>query len=193
MEQQVYPRGVKLGVDVGQVRVGLAVSDPDGMLAMPVKTLKRDAKKNSDIRVVVREAETRGAVQVFVGLPRSMRGTETASTQMARDYADTLAAELERSGNPLPVSLVDERLTTVSAHRSLHEAGLNSKDHRRVVDQAAAVAILQHAIDMQRSQKRDVGEPVTTRRQQRPSDALPAPTQEPIISQDNKRGNGSAL
>lgn len=193
VEQQVYPRGVKLGVDVGQVRVGLAVSDPDGMLAMPVKTLKRDAKKNSDIRVVVREAETRGAVQVFVGLPRSMRGTETASTQMARDYADTLAAELERSGNPLPVSLVDERLTTVSAHRSLHEAGLNSKDHRRVVDQAAAVAILQHAIDMQRSQKRDVGEPVTTRRQQRPSDALPAPTQEPIISQDNKRGNGSAL
>lgn len=193
MEQQVYPRGVKLGVDVGQVRVGLAVSDPDGMLAMPVKTLKRDAKKNSDIRVVVREAETRGAVQVFVGLPRSMRGTETASTQMARDYADTLVAELERSGNPLPVSLVDERLTTVSAHRSLHEAGLNSKDHRRVVDQAAAVAILQHAIDMQRSQKRDVGEPVTTRRQQRPNDALPAPTQEPIISQDNKRGNGSAL
>ena len=193
VEQQVYPRGVKLGVDVGQVRVGLAVSDPDGMLAMPVKTLKRDAKKNSDIRVVVREAETRGAVQVFVGLPRSMRGTETASTQMARDYADTLATELERSGNPLPVSLVDERLTTVSAHRSLHEAGLNSKDHRRVVDQAAAVAILQHAIDMQRSQKRDVGEPVTTRRQQRPSDALPAPTQEPIISQDNKRGNGSAL
>ena len=193
MEAQDYPRGVKLGVDVGQVRVGLAVSDPDGMLAMPVKTLKRDAKKNSDIRVLVREAADRGAVQVFVGLPRSMRGTETASTRMARDYADLLLAELDRTGNGIPVSLVDERLTTVSAHRSLHEAGLNSKDHRRVVDQAAAVAILQHAIDMQRSLGRDVGEPVTTRRQQRPTGALPAPTQEPDISQDSKRGNGSAL
>ncbi|MCC9196431.1 Holliday junction resolvase RuvX [Arthrobacter sp. zg-Y820] len=193
MELQDYPRGVKLGVDVGLARVGLAVSDPDGMLAMPVKTLKRDAKKNSDIKVLVREAADRNAVQVFVGLPRSMRGTETASTQMARDYADLLLTELERSGNGLPVHLVDERLTTVSAHRSLHEAGLNSKDHRRVVDQAAAVAILQQAIDMQRSLGRDVGEPVTSCRQQRQTGALPAPTQEPIISQDNKRGNGSAL
>ena len=190
---QEYPRGVKLGVDVGQARVGLAVSDPDGTLAMPVKTLKRDAKKNSDIRVLVREAADRNAVQVFVGLPRSMRGTETASTQMARDYADALLAALERSGTDIPVSLVDERLTTVSAHRSLHEAGLNSKEHRRVVDQAAAVAILQHAIDMQRSLERDVGEPVTTRRQERQPGALPAPTQEPTISQDNLRGNGSAL
>ena len=193
MEAQVYPRGVKLGVDVGLVRVGLAVSDPDSMLAMPVKTLKRDAKKNSDIRVLVREAEDRGAVQVFVGLPRSMRGTETASTQMARDYAQLLVAELERSGCGIPVTLVDERLTTVSAHRSLHEAGLNSKDHRRVVDQAAAVAILQQAIDMQRSLGRDVGEPVTSCRQDRPTGDRPAPTQESIISQDKKRGNGTAL
>ncbi|WP_104054042.1 MULTISPECIES: Holliday junction resolvase RuvX [unclassified Arthrobacter] len=193
MAPQDYPRGVKLGVDVGQVRVGLAVSDPDGTLAMPVKTLKRDAKKNSDIRVVVREAADRGAVQVFVGLPRSMRGTDTASTVMARDYAQALLTELERSGLAVPVSLVDERLTTVSAHRSLHEAGLNSKEHRRVVDQAAAVAILQHAIDMQRSLERDVGEPVTICRQERHLGALPAPTQEPTISQDNLRGNGSAL
>ncbi|GAA3285971.1 Holliday junction resolvase RuvX [Arthrobacter citreus] len=193
MEPQVYPRGVKLGVDVGLVRVGLAVSDPDGMLAMPVKTLKRDAKKNSDIRVLVREAADRSAVQIFVGLPRSMRGTETASTQMARDYAQLLAEELERGGSGIPVTLVDERLTTVSAHRSLHEAGLNSKDHRRVVDQAAAVAILQHAIDMQRSLGRDVGEPVTSCRQDRQTGDRPAPTQESIISQDNKRGNGAAL
>ena len=190
---QDYPRGVKLGVDVGLARVGLAVSDPDGLLAMPVRTLKRDAKKNSDIRVLVSEAVDRGAVQVFVGLPRSMRGTETASTQMARDYAALLLTALENSGHAIPVALVDERLTTVSAHRSLHEAGLNSRDHRRVVDQAAAVAILQQAIDMQRSLGRDVGEPVTTCRQQRPSGALPAPTQEPTISQDKLRGDGSAL
>ena len=193
MEPQDYPRGVKLGVDVGLARVGLAVSDPDGMLAMPVRTLKRDAKKNSDIKVLAREAADRSAVQVFVGLPRSMRGTETASTQMARDYAALLLAELERNGTGIPVALVDERLTTVSAHRSLHDACLNSKDHRRVVDQAAAVAILQQAIDMQRSLGRDVGEPVTPRRQERQTGALPAPTQESVISQDNKRGNGSAL
>lgn len=192
MAPQDYPRGVKLGVDVGLVRVGLAVGDPDSVLAMPVRTLKRDAKKNSDIRVLVREAADRGAVQVFVGLPRSMKNTETASTEMARGYADLLADELQRSGLDIPVNLVDERLSTVTAHRSLRQAGLNSKDHRRVVDQAAAVAILQHAIDTQRSLGRDVGEPVTSRRQQRQAGALPAPTQEPTISQDIKRGNGSA-
>lgn len=185
------PAGVKLGVDVGLVRVGLAASDPDSVLAMPVRTLKRDAKKNSDIRVVVREAAERNAVEVFVGLPRSMRGGETASTQMARDYAQALAQALADAGQTQQVRLVDERLTTVSAHRSLHEAGMNSRNHRTVVDQAAAVAILQQSIDTQRSLNRDVGELVTPRRPHRTCGTLPAPNEEFTISQDIERDGGN--
>lgn len=156
-DTDAYPQGVKLGVDVGTVRVGIAISDPDGILATPFKTLSRDAKKNSDIRVIVRHAAELGAVQVFVGLPRTMKGEEHASASMATEYAGLLAAELERAGLAVPVNLVDERLSTVTAHRSLHEAGMSSRDHRKVVDQVAAAGILQHAIDMQKARHTDVG------------------------------------
>ncbi|WP_262104668.1 Holliday junction resolvase RuvX [Arthrobacter sp. Marseille-P9274] len=156
----IAPAGSKLGVDVGLARVGLAGSDPAGILATPIRTLKRDAKKNSDIRLVVKEAAERSAVQVFVGLPRTMRGGESSSTQMARDYAEQLAGALSAAGLDTTVSLVDERLTTVSAHRTLHGAGMSSREHRKVVDQVAAVEILQHALNMQRAQGRDVGTPV---------------------------------
>lgn len=152
-----YPQGVKLGVDVGTVRVGVAISDPDGILATPFKTVGRDAKKNSDVRVVVRYAAELGVVQIFVGLPRTMKGEEHASARMAREYAELLAAELQRAGLAIPVNLVDERLSTVTAHRSLHEAGMSSRDHRKVVDQVAAAGILQHAIDMQKARQTDVG------------------------------------
>ncbi|MBG6182666.1 putative Holliday junction resolvase [Arthrobacter sp. CAN_A214] len=158
-----YPTGPKLGVDVGLVRVGLAGSGWDSSLAMPIRTLARDAKRNSDIRVVVGEAAERGAVQVFVGLPKNLSGRESESAAMARSYADLLAAALQRAGLEIPVRLIDERLTTVSAHRALHSAGVGSRGHRKLVDQVAAVGILQHAIDMQRSLDRDVGDPVPAR------------------------------
>lgn len=177
-----YPIGPKLGVDVGQVRVGLAGSDRDGVLATPIRTLKRDAKKNSDIRLVVREALERGAVQIVVGLPKQLSGREGASAEMARAYASLLAAELSRQSLSLSVRLVDERLSTVSAHRSLHSAGLGSREHRMVVDQAAAVEILQHAIDMQRSRGRDVGEPVVVPHPGSERTSPPAPTEESIIN-----------
>ncbi|WP_312181479.1 Holliday junction resolvase RuvX, partial [Arthrobacter sp.] len=164
--------------------------DPDALLATPVRTLKRDAKKNSDIQVLVREATERGTVQVFVGLPQSMRGTETASTEMARGYAQALAEALNRAGLDVPVRLIDERLSTVSAHRSLREAGLDTRNHRRVVDQVAAVGILQQAIDMQRSLGRDVGEPVIFRRSTR--SAAPAPNEEPTISEESRPESDSA-
>ncbi|AUI52606.1 Holliday junction resolvase RuvX [Arthrobacter crystallopoietes] len=160
MSNAAAPAGTKLGVDVGLARVGLAGSDPGGILATPIRTLKRDAKKNSDIRVLVREATERSAVQVFVGLPRTMKGGESASTRMAREYADLLAQALADAGLAVPVNLIDERLTTVSAHRTLHSAGMSSREHRKVVDQVAAVEILQQALDMQRALGRDVGSPV---------------------------------
>lgn len=160
MSNAAAPAGTKLGVDVGLARVGLAGSDPGGILATPIRTLKRDAKKNSDIRVLVREAAERSVVQVFVGLPRTMKGGESASTQMAREYADVLAQALADAGLAVSVNLIDERLTTVSAHRTLHSAGMSSREHRKVVDQVAAVEILQQALDMQRALGRDVGSPV---------------------------------
>lgn len=185
-----YPVGPKLGVDVGQVRVGLASSDRDGLLATPVRTFKRDVRKNSDVRLIIREATERGAVQIIVGLPRQLSGAEGASAEMARTYADLLARELHRQSLTLTVRLVDERLSTVSAHRSLHSAGLSSRDHRKVVDQVAAVEILQHAIDMQRSRGRDVGESVVPRPAGKPGDRLPHPIEEPIMNSPTTRRDG---
>lgn len=156
-----YPQGVKLGVDVGTVRVGLAICDRDGILATPFRTLDRNAKKNSDVKLIARLAEERGAVQVIVGLPRTMKGEERSSARMATDYAGLLAAELAARGLDVPVNLVDERLSSVTAHRNLHEAGMSSRNHRKVVDQVAAAGILQHAIDMQKARGADVGSRVT--------------------------------
>ncbi len=152
-----YPRGVKLGVDVGTVRVGVAVCDPDGILATPLRTLARNPKKNTDVRILAALAGELNAVEIFVGLPRTMKGEEHASARMATEYATLLAGALRATGSDVPVLLIDERLSTVSAHRDLHQAGMSSKDHRRVVDQVAAAGILQHAIDMQKARGTEVG------------------------------------
>ncbi|MGO2534428.1 MAG: Holliday junction resolvase RuvX [Arthrobacter rhombi] len=145
---------------MGMARVGVALCDPDGVLATPLKTLKRDLKKHSDVRVLLKLVAEHEAVQVFVGLPRSLRGHETGSTQMAREYAALVAEGLQDPGLGVSVRLIDERLTTVSAHRALHESGLDGRKHREVVDQVAAADILQQALDMQKSLGRDVGDPV---------------------------------
>ncbi|SEQ62336.1 MULTISPECIES: Holliday junction resolvase RuvX [Micrococcaceae] len=151
------PQGVKLGIDVGTVRVGVAICDRDSILATPYKTLDRNPKKNSDIRVIANLVQELGAVQVIVGLPRTMKGEEHASAKMATEYAGLLAAELAARDLAVPVNLVDERLSSVTAHRNLHEAGMSSRDHRKVVDQVAAAGILQHALDMQKARGADVG------------------------------------
>jgi putative holliday junction resolvase len=156
-----YPQGVKLGVDVGTVRVGVAICDRDSILATPYKTLDRNARKNSDVRVIAKLAEELEAVQVIVGLPRTMKGEEHSSARMATEYALLVATELAARGLTVPVNLVDERLSSVTAHRSLHEAGMSSRNHRKVVDQVAAAGILQHAIDMQKARGADVGSRVT--------------------------------
>jgi putative Holliday junction resolvase len=185
----VYPHGIKLGVDVGTVRVGLAICDPDGILAIPLKTVGRDSKKNSDIRVVVKHAVELAAVQIFVGLPRTMKGEERASAQMAMDYADLLASELMRVGLDVPVNLVDERLSSVTAHRNLHEAGMSSRNHRKVVDQVAAAGILQHAIDMQKARGTDVGRRVQAPAQsEKPSSAPTLRAASGSESDSSKRG-----
>lgn len=143
-----FQRGVRMGVDVGNARVGTALSDPDGILATPLKTLRRDAKKNSDRRVLRKLIEVNEVVEVFVGLPKTMRGGDSPSTEMAREYAQALRSELDAEEKThINIWLVDERLTTVSAHRALHEAGVSSRDFKTMVDQVAAVNILQYSLD----------------------------------------------
>ncbi|MDP9092122.1 MAG: Holliday junction resolvase RuvX [Actinomycetota bacterium] len=137
--------GTWLGVDVGTVRVGVARSDPNGVLATPLVTLARDLRNRSDIvelSELVREVD---AVGVVVGLPRTLADREGASAAMAREYAAALAAAI----SPVPVCHVDERLTTVSAERKLSEGGVRGHARRAVIDQAAAVELLQHWLDTQ--------------------------------------------
>lgn len=137
------PRGVRLGVDVGTVRVGVAVSDPDGILATPVETLARDTDAQSDIDTLVALVTERRVVEVVVGLPRTLRGADGASALAARHYAAALSARVA----PVPIVLVDERLTSVYANRVLAERRVPGKARRAVVDQIAAVGILQSRLD----------------------------------------------
>jgi putative holliday junction resolvase len=139
--------GVWLGVDVGTVRVGVARSDPAGILASPLVTLARDERTGTDLDELARLVADVGAAGVVVGLPRTLRGVEGKSSEMARKYADALAARIA----PIPVEHVDERLTTVSAQRKLHQNGVRgSKKVRAIIDQAAAVELLQQWLDMTR-------------------------------------------
>jgi putative holliday junction resolvase len=136
--------GVWLGVDVGTVRVGVARSDPSGVLASPVATLTRDAVGNRDIDELVAMVRELDAVGVVVGLPVTLRGREGASAEIAREYSRLLAAKV----SPVPVRHVDERLTTVSAERKLHQNRIRgSRRVRAIVDQAAAVELLQLWLD----------------------------------------------
>jgi len=139
-------RGRRLGVDVGTVRIGVAVSDPDGILATPLETVRRDRAGGHIARLAELVAE-HGAVEVIVGLPRTLRDRAGDSARDAVNVADRLARRIA----PVPVRLADERLTTVVAQRSLREAGVRAKGQRRVIDQAAAVGILQGWLDQRRA------------------------------------------
>ncbi len=158
--------GVRIGVDVGNVRVGVASCDPDAILATPVRTLARgSAEKPAEqadpsIHELAELVAATGAIEVIVGLPRSLSGQEGAAAAAAREYAKLLAAEIR----PVAVRLLDERLTTVDAHRALYSSGRTGRHHREVVDQVAAVMILQGALDAERDTGREPGEVVGGRK-----------------------------
>lgn len=135
--------GVRLGVDVGRVRVGVATCDPAGLIATPVETLRRGRGDLDRLAVLVAERE---AVEVVVGLPTSLSGRPGPAVAAAEGYAGELAARV-----PVPVRLVDERFSTVDAQRGLHASGVDTERGRSVIDQAAAVIILQGALDAERS------------------------------------------
>ncbi|WP_169582532.1 Holliday junction resolvase RuvX [Microbacterium thalassium] len=148
-----FRRGARLGVDVGRVRVGVAKSDPDGLLATPVETVPRD---DAAVKRIMALAEEHSAIEVLVGLPLNLRGEDTPSTADARAFAAAIA-----EASALPVRLVDERLSTVSAHAALRESGRTQRSSRTIVDQVAAVVLLQQAIDVEKSTGRPLGVPVT--------------------------------
>jgi putative Holliday junction resolvase len=139
-------RGRRLGIDVGTVRIGVAVSDPDGVLATPVETVRRD-RGDAHLRRLVALVGKLDVVEVVVGLPRTLADRAGASARDALAVADGLAARLPS----VPLRLADERLTTVAAQRSLRDAGVRAKAQRSVIDQAAAVAILQGWLDQRRA------------------------------------------
>lgn len=145
-----FARGRRLAVDVGKVRVGVAWSDPDGVLASPLVTLDRDlATKRgvpTDIAALAELVEEHGVVEVVVGLPVTLAGTESFAARECRAYARLLG----RSVDPVPVRLADERLTTASAGRRLAERGVKGRRRKAVVDQAAAVEILQQYLERMR-------------------------------------------
>jgi putative Holliday junction resolvase len=139
-------RGRRLGIDVGSVRIGVAASDPDGILATPVETVRRD-RTDKHLRRLAALADEVAAVEVVVGLPRTLADRSGTAAQDAIALADALARRVA----PTPVRLADERLTTVAAQRSLREAGISAKNQRSVIDQAAAVGILQNWLDQRRA------------------------------------------
>jgi putative Holliday junction resolvase len=150
---QRFARGVRLGVDVGQVRVGVAKCDPDGILASPVVTVPRDQETGDDgtpkdMTELARLVAEHEATEVVVGLPVALNGREGVAAGHVRAYTERLAAVLA----PVPVLLTDERMSTVVASRRLSERGVRGKRQRAVVDQAAAVEILQGWLDARRRQ-----------------------------------------
>jgi putative Holliday junction resolvase len=146
-----WTRGVRLGIDVGTVRVGVAVSDPDGVLASPLTTLARDGKAGeehipTDISEIMRLVREHESVEVVVGLPLTLAGVEGPAAAQARGYARRLADAIA----PVPVRLSDERMSTAVASRRLSERGVRGRRQRAVVDQVAAVEILQGWLDQSR-------------------------------------------
>lgn len=164
-----------MGVDVGSVRVGVAVCDPDGLIATPLRTVRRDAACVTDTAQVVQEASERGVVEIVVGLPLSMDGLEREAALTARSWATVLSKQL---AGQILVRLVDERLSTVDAQRSLHAAGRTARTSRQIIDQQAAAVILQTVLDAERLSGHAPGEIVGGRKPRTRKKKAPAAAEE---------------
>ncbi len=145
-------RGIRFSVDVGQSRVGLARTDPEGTMALPVATIKVKEKSVADIAAIINEYEP---IVIYVGLPLNLQGEHTGSTQYALDFASSLKPLVS-----CEIRLVDERLSTVSAASALRSAGHTAQSSKDIIDQAAAIVILEHALDYESKRNVLAGEPV---------------------------------
>ena len=135
--------GVRLACDVGKARIGIARSDPNGVLAVPLDAVKAGENSVLLVRDIAVEYE---AIEIIVGLPISMSGMLGAAAEYTHAWVDKLSAVTD-----IPIRLHDERLTTVQAQRGLHEAGRTTKSSRSVIDSASAVVLLQTCLDSERS------------------------------------------
>jgi putative holliday junction resolvase len=147
--------GVRLGLDPGDARIGVARCDALGLLATPLETVPRG---EGDLLRLLELVAHEAPLEVIVGLPRSLSGSEGPSAAKVRSFAQVLAIAVA----PTAVRLVDERLSTVSAESSLRAVGRRGQNRRKVVDQAAAMVILQHALDCERATGNAPGEVVDT-------------------------------
>ena len=148
-----FRRGVRIAIDWGDARIGVAACDPEGTLAYPLMTVRAGASEIADVSAVVAEYEP---IEVIVGLPRSLSGGEGPAAAKVRERAKRLAGAVRA-----PVRLVDERLTTITASQRLHEGGKRAKDQRELIDAAAAVAILEQALAVEHSTGNSPGELVS--------------------------------
>lgn len=144
-------RGRRLGIDVGDVRIGVAVSDPDAILATPVETVAAGPEAIARLKTLAEELEV---LELVVGLPVSLSGRDGPAAVKVRAYA----AELRRAVDPLEVRLVDERMSTMTADSLLREGGRRGPGNRKIIDQAAATVILQSALDAERTRGTPPGE-----------------------------------
>jgi putative Holliday junction resolvase len=145
--------GVRLAVDLGSVRIGVAACDPSGLLAFPLETVRRGG---GDVERIAALATEHDVLEVLLGLPTNLSGREGEAAQGARAFAARLAAVV-----PCPVRLVDERLSTVTAGSQMRAAGVKARKGRSAIDQAAAVVFLQAALDAERVTGNAPGEPVS--------------------------------
>ncbi|MCW2838633.1 MAG: Holliday junction resolvase RuvX [Aeromicrobium sp.] len=144
-------RGRRLGVDVGDVRIGVAVSDPDGVLATPVETVAAGPSAVARLAELAREYEV---IECVVGLPMGLSGREGPAAVKVRAFCEDLSAAI----GPVPIRLFDERMSTVTAHSMLRDSGRAGRGRRSIIDQAAATVILQTALDSDRTRASAPGE-----------------------------------
>jgi putative Holliday junction resolvase len=139
-------KGKRLAIDVGSVRIGLATCDSDGILSSPIAALSRSESSSESVQAIVNLVSELNVIEVLVGDPISLSGSTTSSTRDARQLAAEIASAIS-----VPVRLVDERLTTVSAQAKLRQTGINSRDAKHLIDSASAVEILEQALNTERS------------------------------------------
>ena len=137
-------RGRRIAFDYGDVRIGVAISDPDSILSSPLTTLSSgDPKLFKHISELISEHEP---VAIYVGEPLNLSGESSTSAQKAISFARELRTQFN-----VPVSMIDERLSTVSATNAMRESGVNAKDARGKIDMAAAVAILEQGLAIEKA------------------------------------------
>jgi putative Holliday junction resolvase len=177
--------GVRLAVDPGTVRIGVARSDRSGIIATPLTVVRRG---KGDLDALASLAAAEEAIEILVGLPRSLSGREGPAAATARQFAGDLAARVA----PLPVRLVDERFTTSTAHEALRAGGKDSRARRQTVDAAAAAVLLEAALESERRTGKVPGELVAATGPSAALPVTPAPSGAPAATTSAVRSASAA-